>query len=119
MHAKEAEIPLFSALSNGADPETVGSLLLGSELLDYAGEKFQTPLDMLAVWNKLGGERPDPATWWNEWESQVTHYPHPCVMEITDHFTDLEAAYRAEWQKEYACYRLGSALGRWDAEYQY
>ena len=40
--------------SLGVDPETVNSLLFGSELLDYAGEKFQTPLDMSAIWDKFG-----------------------------------------------------------------
>ena len=32
---------------------------------------------------------------------------------------ELRAAYRAEWLAEYTPYRLASALGRWDAEYEY
>jgi hypothetical protein len=36
-----------------------------------------------------------------------------------DRITDLRPAYRAAWLQEYTPYRLGSALGRWDAEYQY
>jgi hypothetical protein len=36
-----------------------------------------------------------------------------------DRITDLKPAYRSEWLEEYAPYRLGAALGRWDAEYQY
>ena len=36
-----------------------------------------------------------------------------------DRITNLKPAYRAAWLQEYTPYRLGSALGRWDAEYQY
>jgi len=36
-----------------------------------------------------------------------------------DAITELRAMYRDEWLREYAPYRLGTALGRWDAEYEY
>jgi hexosaminidase len=119
MHAEQAEAALLHAKSLGADPETVNSLLIGSELLDYAGEKFQTPLDLAAIWNKFGSTRPDAQRWWNEWESQVTHYDHSYATDLMDRITDLKPAYREEWLEAYTPYRLGSALGRWDAEYQY
>ena len=119
IHAEMAEASLLHAQSLGADPETVNSLLIGSELLDYAGEKFQTPLDLTAIWNKFGGTRPDSERWWNEWESQVTHYDHSYVTDLMDRIADLKPAYQAEWLQEYTPYRMGAALGRWDAEYQY
>jgi hypothetical protein len=119
MHAEQAETALYHAESVGVGPETVNSLMVGSELLDYAGEKFQAPLDMAAIWDKFGPTRPDEDRWWNEWESQVTHYDHSYVTDLMDRITNLKPAYRAEWLEEYKPYRLGSALGRWDAEYQY
>jgi hexosaminidase len=119
MHAEQAETALFHARDQGVDPETVNSLLIGSALLDYAGEKFQTPLDLTAIWDKFGPTRPDANRWWNEWESQVTHYDHSYVTDLMDRITDLKPAYRVEWLQEYEPYRLGAALGRWDAEYQY
>ena len=119
MRAEQAETALLHARSLGADPGTVNSLLIGSELLDYAGQKFQTPLDLTALWQKFEGKRPDTERWWNEWESQVTHYDHSYVTDLMDRITGLEPSYRAEWLEEYAPYRLGAALGRWDAEYQY
>jgi hypothetical protein len=119
MHAEQAESALLHALSLGADPGTVNSLLIGSELLDYAGEKFQTPLDLTAIWNTFGGKHPNSEQWWNEWESQVTHYDHSYVTDLMDRIMDLKPSYRAEWLEEYTPYRMGSALGRWDAEYQY
>ena len=119
LNAEEAETALAHADSLGADPATVNSLMIGSELLDYAGEKFQTPLDLEGLWVKLGTRHPDSDRWWNEWESQVTHYDHSYVVDLMDRITDLRSAYRAEWLQEYRPYRLGSALGRWDGEYQY
>jgi len=119
INAEQAETALFHARSMGADSETVNSLMIGSELLDYAGEKFQTPLDLTAIWRKFGGTRPDAERWWNDWESQVTHYDHSYVTDLMDRIKGLEPAYRAEWLEEYTPYRLGAALGRWDAEYQY
>ncbi|MGB7189796.1 MAG: beta-N-acetylhexosaminidase [Acidobacteriaceae bacterium] len=119
MHAEQAETALYRALSLGADPATVNSLMIGSQLLDYAGQKFQTPVDLDAIWSKFGGKRPDGDTWWNEWGSQVTHYDHSYVTDLMDKITDLKPYYRAEWLEEYEPYRLGAALGRWDAEFQF
>jgi hexosaminidase len=119
VHAERAETSLYHAESLGVDPETVNSLMIGSQLLDYAGEKSQTALDLTEIWGKLGAKRPDPERWWNEWESQVTHYDHSYITDLMDRIADLKPAYQAEWLKEYTPYRLGSALGRWDAEYQY
>lgn len=119
LHAEEAETSLSQAESLGADPATINSLMIGSELLDYAGQKFQTPVEMSELWSKLGPRRPDSEGWWNNWGSQITYQDHSRVVDLMDRITDLRPAYRAAWLQEYTPYRLGSALGRWDAEYQY
>ncbi len=119
LHAEQAETSLFHAESLGADPATINSLMIGSELLDYAGQKFQTPVEMSELWSKLGPRRPDSEDWWNNWGSQITYQDHSRVVDLMDRISDLKPAYRAEWLQEYTPYRLGPALGRWDAEYQY
>ena len=119
LDAEAAEKSLMHAIQLGADASTTNSLMIGSQLLDYAGEKFQTPLDLEGLWKKLGTRRPESERWWNEWESQVTHYDHTYLMDLMDRITDLQPAYRAEWLQEYKPYRMGTALGRWDAEYQF
>jgi hexosaminidase len=119
MHAEQAQAALLHARSLNVDTETIDSLLIGSELLDYAGEKFEAPVELAAIWNRFGPTRPDPDRWWNEWGSRVTYYDHSYVTDLMDRITDLAPAYRAEWLEEYEPYRLGAALGRWDAEYQY
>ena len=36
-----------------------------------------------------------------------------------DAITSLKEDYEQAWKQEWTNYRLGSALGRWDAEYEY
>jgi hypothetical protein len=119
LNAERAETSLFHAQSLGADPATVNSLMIGSQLLDYAGAKFLAALDLSDLWLTFGARRPDAERWWNLWESQVTHYDHSFIVDLMDRITDLRPEYRSEWLEEYTPYRLGSALGRWDSEYQY
>ena len=117
--AEDAEIHLHQALGLGADPTTLNSLLVGARLLDYAGEKFQTPPELIDLWHRVGKARPDADTWWNNWESQVVYQDHSRIVDLMDAIIELRPLYQAEWLSEYSPYRLASALGRWDAEYQY
>lgn len=117
--AEEAETHLYHALALGADPTTLNSLLVGARLLDYAGQKFQTPPELIELWGRIGTKRPDTDKWWNEWESQVVYQDHSRIVDLMDAITELRPLYRAEWLDEYSPYRLASALGRWDAEYEY
>ena len=117
--AEDAEVRLDQALSDGGDPITLKCLLFGSRMLDYAGERFQTAPELEAMWLNLGPHRPKDELWWNEWESQVTYQDHSRLVDLMDAITDLRPQYCSAWLEEYAPYRLDSALGRWDAEYQY
>ena len=117
--AEEAETHLYKALGLGADPKTLNSLLIGARLLDYAGQKFQTPPEIIELWARIGTRRPDADKWWNEWESQVVYQDHSRVVDLMDAITELRPLYRAEWLDEYSPYRLASVLGKWDAEYEY
>ena len=83
--------------------------MIGSEMLDYAGQRFQTPLELADIWNKFGPKRPSDDRWWNEWGSRVTYPDHSYITDLMDQISDLKPAYRAEWLGEYKPYRLGSA----------
>lgn len=117
--AEEAETHLYHGLALGADSTTLNALLVGARLLDYAGQKFQTPAELIELWGRVGTTRPDADKWWNEWESQVVYQDHSRIVDLMDAITELRPLYRAEWLAEYSPYRLASALGRWDAEYEY
>jgi len=119
IRAEQAEAELMAANSLGADPASVNSLVIGSRLLEYAGEKFQTALQLTDLWQSLGPRRPDDERWWNVWGSEVTYADHSRLTDLMDAITELRPVYRDEWLREYTPYRLGTALGRWDAEYEY
>jgi hexosaminidase len=117
--AEDAQEHLDHAISLGGDRTTLESLLFGSRLLDYAGQKFQTPPELEDLWRKLGPTRPADEAWWNEWESMTTYQDHSRLVDLMDAITELRPQYRSAWLAEYAPYRLESAIGRWNAEYEY
>ncbi|MEO6982649.1 MAG: family 20 glycosylhydrolase [Edaphobacter sp.] len=117
--AEDAEEKLMHALANGGDPATLNSFLVGSRTLDYAGFRYLSALDIANIWNKIGATKPDAEKWWNEFGSQVTYQDHSLIVDLMDAITELRPQYKDEWLAEYTPYRLGSTLGRWDAEYQY
>lgn len=117
--AEDAEEHLDRAHTLGADAESVNGFLVTSRMLDYAGQKFQTGPELAAMWQKLGPRRPADQIWWNEWDSQVTYQDHSRIVDLMDAITELREQYRQEWLAEYTPYRLASALGRWDAEYEF
>jgi hypothetical protein len=119
LRAEDAQTSLYRALANGGDPATLNSLIIGCRLLDYAGQRLQTSLELTGLWQRLGSKRPDSDHWWNEWESQVVYQDHSRIVDLLDAITELRPKYRSEWLAEYTSYRLDSALGRWNAEYQY
>ena len=119
LRAEDAQTSLYRALGNGGDSATLNSLIIGCRLLDYAGQRFQTPLELTGLWQRLGSKRPDSDRWWNEWESQVVYQDHSRIVDLLDAITELRPKYRAEWLAEYTPYRLESVLGRWNAEYRY
>jgi len=118
LKAEDAEEHLDEALSRGGDPLTLESLWFGSQLLDYAGQKFQTASELHAMWKRLGPRRPNDELWWNEWGSQTTYPDHSRLFDLMDAITGLRSTYRREWLAEYTPYRMDTALGRFDAEYQ-
>lgn len=117
--AEDAEEHLDAALSRGGDPTTLESLRFGSRLLDYAGQKFQTVPELAALWQHMGSHRPADQIWWNEWESQTTYRDHSRLYDLMDTITDLRSQYQRQWLAEYTPYRMGTALGKFDKEYQF
>jgi len=117
--AEDAETRLEHAISEGGDRTILECLLVGSRLLDYAGERFQTAPELETLWRNLGPSRPKDEAWWNNWESQVTYQDHSRIIDLMDAITELRPQYRAAWLDEYTAYRLDSALTRWEAEALY
>lgn len=116
--AEEAQEQLGRALKKGGDPKTLESLLLGSRMLDYAGQRFLYAVEMSERWLELGS-LPSGEQMWYEWESEVGYQSHGRLADLMDAIAELKEMYRTQWLAEYTPYRLAAALGRWDAEYEF
>jgi hypothetical protein len=117
MLAEGAEEHFYRALRAGADPYTLKSLLFGARWLDYAAARYQTPVEIEDLWNLLGPRIRDK-DYWPYWTSEVTTQDHSRIVDMMDECTELREQFKTLWLEEYTPYRLGSTLGRWDAEYE-
>jgi hexosaminidase len=116
--AEEAQTHFIGALVHDDATGTLASLLLGARMLGYACMR-----DLYAIeiedWHKRLGARPSSADANFHLGTQVAARNHSRLTDLMDESTTLREAYREAWLKEYTPWRLGSALGRWDAEYEY
>lgn len=118
LSAEEAQEHLQRALDLNGDPATLSSLLLGARMLDYLGMKNLYAIEIAGYFRRLG---PNPQRNLVNLllRIQTGSQNHGLIQDLLDSITELRELYRQAWQSEYRSYRLGTALGRWDAEYEY
>ena len=116
--AEEAQEYLDKALASGDDATGLGSLLVGSRLLDYAGMRFLYAVEIADRWQALG-PHPSRKDLRNEFVSRVASQQHGQLVDLMDILTQLRPEYQKVWLAEYTPYRLDEALARWDAECQH
>jgi hypothetical protein len=116
--AEEAQTHFIGALAHDDATGTLASLLLGARMLGYVCMR-----DLYAIeiedWHKRLGARPTSSDAYFHLGTQGASRNHSRLADLMDECTALREAYREAWLKEYTPWRLGSALGRWDAEYEY
>ena len=116
--AEEAQEHFYRALKQKGDRSLIDSVLLGARMLDYAGLRFLSAVELSDRWQELG-PKVNPSTWWNNFGSEWIYQSHSRPVDLMDQITELRKLYQAAWREEYTPYRLESTLGRWDAEYEY
>ena len=99
-------------------PDSLSSLLFGARLMDYCGMKFLYAVEIADIYAKLDASstRADLSFWLGR---QAGDRNHSRVGDLMDVITELRGVYRVLWQAEYTPYRMQTALGRFDAEYEY
>jgi hypothetical protein len=116
--AEDAEEHFTRALASGCDTDTISGLLLGARLADYAGLKYIYAVEIADGFEKLGSKptRADISFWLGR---QASARNHGRIMDLMDLIGELREEYRHAWEAEYTPYRLRTALGRFDAEFEY
>jgi hypothetical protein len=115
--AEDAQDHFSQALRLGGDPSTLSGLLLEARLLDYAGMKNIYAAEMASFWRELG-PHPDPDRLGFYFGESSSH-DHSRIEDLMDYSGDLQQAYRAAWLDSYTSYRLGTVMGKWNAEFEY
>lgn len=118
LDAETADEHLQRALAFQPNFGELQSHLVGARLLNFAALKFLYALEMTERWKELGPKLSGEQLWY-DWESEVVYADHGRLPDLMDAITELRTDYRTAWLAEYTPYRLGTALGRWDAEYEY
>jgi hypothetical protein len=86
-------------------------------MLDYAGMKFIYAVEMADRWQQLGthpGKHQVVSTL--DDLCCLGHFP---AGDLMDGITELREDYRPAWLAEYAPFRLGTSLGKFDREFLY
>jgi hexosaminidase len=116
--AGEAEAHFAKALDLKGDPASLSSLLLGARMLDHLGMKNLYAVEIARYFQMLGPGAPREKV--NLLlRIQTASHNHGLIQDLMDSTTELKELYRQAWLAEYQTYRLGTALEKWDAEFQY
>jgi hypothetical protein len=115
--AEQGQEHLARSLALQGDPDTLKSLELGARMLDYAGMKFIYAIEMADRWRQLG-THPSKHQVVSTLDDLccLDHFP---AGDLMDAITELREDYRPAWLAEYAPYRLGTSIGKFDREFLY
>ncbi len=116
--AEDALDHFYRAQRLKANPDFLSSFVVGSQMLDYAGLRFLSAVELADRWKEMGPTVKQDE-WWNSFNSEWVYQSHGRPIDLMDQITELRRDYRQAWLMEYTEYRMDSTLGRWDAEYQY
>jgi len=89
-----------------------------ARLMDYAGMKFLYAVEIAANYAKIGPDsKPADLSFWLGHQADSRN--HSRIGDLMDTISELKDLYRDRWLAEYTTYRLGTALGRFDGEFEY
>ncbi len=116
--AEDALERIGRALESAPGDDTLASLRLAAGMLDYLGMKYQYGVD-IAEFFRRAGPHPSSKEIWLYLQYEISFEDHGHVADLMDTITGLRDEYEQAWDREWTAYRRRSALGRWDAEYEY
>jgi hypothetical protein len=118
MRAEDAMEALMHVAEQAPDDPTLPSLQLAADMLDYLGMKQLYAVE-LADFFRRAGPKPNEKEVYLCVHLEGSSQNHSRIGDLMDSITSLKSDYEQAWRLEWTSYRLGSALGRFDAEYEY
>lgn len=119
LKAEDALERLLVLIDGEADPSYLMPYRVAAGMLDYAGMKQIYACEIADFFKEIArtGMKGPAASLYLGLE--ISSEDHSRTADLLDAITGLKQKYRKAWQVEATSYRLGSALGRWDAEYEF
>lgn len=118
LRAEDAMEYASRAIEAAPGDYTLPSLHLAAGMLDYLGMKRLYAPD-IAEFFRRAGPKPSSKEIWLYIELETSFQDHSHAADLMDAITALKDEYEQAWKQEWTDYRLATALGRWDAEYEY
>jgi hypothetical protein len=118
LHAEEALAHLYVIQKEAPEIPHLESFLAGAQMIDLGGLKFQSANEIAAAWKTLS-DHPPREQLMDVLAQGILNDTHSRCMDLMDGLTETKETFHAAWLQQYNLYRLGTALGRWDAEYEF
>jgi len=116
--AEEAEEQLLSVPDFATETATLKALLLGAQMLDYAGMEGLYAIELDELWQAEAKARGQDEESWQLLDMAFGDM-HGRTHDLLDALSVLAPSYKENWLAEYAPYRMTTALARWDLEIAY
>jgi hexosaminidase len=118
LHAEAALAQLYSLRDSAIAVPQLETWIAGARMIDLAGAKFLYANEIDAAWKSLPA-KPTREQLLDVLAQGISNETHSRCMDLMDGFSETRGIYRDAWLQQYTAYRLGTAMGRWDAEFQY
>jgi hypothetical protein len=119
LKAEEALELLLPILEKEKDTAFLTPFRLAAEMLDYAGQRQIYALEFQDFFRIIQGKSGKDMERGLYLGLEMSEQDHSRTADLMDAISGMKESYRQAWLNEATEYRLGSALGRWDAEYEF
>ena len=116
LEAEDALEHFYAIKKAAADTPQIDSFVVAAQMIDLAAMKFQYASEIAETWRSIPAH-PTREQLLDAIFQGVSNDTHSRCMDMMDALTETRENYRQAWLEQYTPYRLGTALGRWDAEY--
>ncbi len=118
LHAENALEHFYAIKAAAPGTPHIDTFIVGAQIIDLAGMKFIYAGEISDAWQTLP-PRPTREQLMDVLGQDISNETHSRIMDMMDGVSETRESYKAAWAEQYTPYRLGTALGRWDAEYAF